>query len=193
MPLSTVLGAQSLVQPAVCTTATRPASPYTGQAIYDTTLSQVLVYNGTAFAPVSRVLQVVGASSTTAVATTSTSYVTSGLAATITPSSSSNKVLVQASFSYDMSSSSVIPFTTLFRGTVAGTNLATGSEACFAMQLVNGVGQTRGVITAQFLDSPATTSATTYTVGIRVNSATITFTAMIGGATGTIVLTEVSA
>ena len=53
MPLSTVLGAQSLVQPAVCTTATRPASPYTGQAIYDTTVSQVLVYNGTAFASVS--------------------------------------------------------------------------------------------------------------------------------------------
>ena len=49
MPLSTVLGAQSLVQPAVCTTATRPASPYTGQAIYDTTLAQTLVYNGSAF------------------------------------------------------------------------------------------------------------------------------------------------
>jgi hypothetical protein len=49
MPLSTVLGAQSLVQPAVCTTATRPASPYTGQAIYDTTLSQTLVYNGSAW------------------------------------------------------------------------------------------------------------------------------------------------
>jgi hypothetical protein len=49
MPLSTVLGAQSLVQPAVCTTATRPASPYTGQAIYDTTLAQTLVYNGSAW------------------------------------------------------------------------------------------------------------------------------------------------
>jgi hypothetical protein len=49
MPLSTVLGAQSLVQPAVCTTATRPASPYTGQAIYDTTISALLVWNGTAW------------------------------------------------------------------------------------------------------------------------------------------------
>jgi hypothetical protein len=49
MPLSTVLGAQSLVQPAVCTTATRPASPYTGQAIYDTTTATVLVWNGTAW------------------------------------------------------------------------------------------------------------------------------------------------
>jgi len=49
MPLSTVLGAQSLVQPAVCTTATRPASPYTGQAIYDTTISALLIWNGTAW------------------------------------------------------------------------------------------------------------------------------------------------
>jgi hypothetical protein len=49
MPLSTVLGAQSLIKPGVCTTATRPASPYTGQMIYDTTLSQTLIYNGTAW------------------------------------------------------------------------------------------------------------------------------------------------
>ena len=49
MPLSTVLGAQSLIKPGVCTTATRPASPYTGQMIYDTTLSQTLVYNGSAW------------------------------------------------------------------------------------------------------------------------------------------------
>jgi hypothetical protein len=49
MPLSTVLGAQSLVQPAVCTTATRPASPYTGQAIYDTTTASQLIWNGIAW------------------------------------------------------------------------------------------------------------------------------------------------
>ena len=49
MPLSTVLGAQSLIKPGVCTTATRPASPYTGQMIYDTTTSTALVWNGTAW------------------------------------------------------------------------------------------------------------------------------------------------
>jgi hypothetical protein len=69
MPLSTVLGAQSLVQPAVCTTATRPASPYTGQAIYDTTLSQVLVYNGTAWAGVGALVPVVSATTVTAATT----------------------------------------------------------------------------------------------------------------------------
>jgi hypothetical protein len=62
MPLSTVLGAQSLVQPAVCTTATRPASPYTGQAIYDTTLAQVLVYSGAAWVVQSGALVFIAAS-----------------------------------------------------------------------------------------------------------------------------------
>lgn len=52
MPLSTVLGAQSLIKPGVCTTATRPASPYTGQMIYDTTVAAAMVYNGTAWAVV---------------------------------------------------------------------------------------------------------------------------------------------
>jgi hypothetical protein len=33
----------------VCTTATRPASPYTGQAIYDTTTATQLIWNGTAW------------------------------------------------------------------------------------------------------------------------------------------------
>ena len=49
MPLSTVLGAQSVVKPGVCTTATRPASPFTGQLIYDTDLSQTLAWNGSAW------------------------------------------------------------------------------------------------------------------------------------------------
>ena len=51
MPLSTVLGAQSLVKPGVCTTATRPASPYEGQMIYETDTDKVLVWNGSAWYP----------------------------------------------------------------------------------------------------------------------------------------------
>ena len=49
MPLSTVLGAQSLIKPGVCTTATRPSAPFVGQLIYDTTTTTVLVWNGTAW------------------------------------------------------------------------------------------------------------------------------------------------
>lgn len=49
MPLSSVLGAQSLVRPGVCTSTTRPASPFEGQVIYETDTDNTLVYNGTAW------------------------------------------------------------------------------------------------------------------------------------------------
>jgi hypothetical protein len=169
MPLSTVLGAQSLVQPAVCTTATRPASPYTGQAIYDTTVSQVLVYNGTAFAPVSRVLQVVNAVYAVATTTTSTSYVTSGLSASITPTLNTSKILVLMSNSFGMNGANDGIFT-LFRGTVAGTDLATTAGIGFASVYVGGSNPTAVPGGLTYLDSPATTSATTYTIGIKCKS-----------------------
>lgn len=139
-----------------------------------------------------RVLQVVSASSTTAVATTSATYVTSGLAATITPSSSSSKIYIVATFPYDSSTGASQAHATLFRGTVAGTNLAAGGDPTFGNILAVSGGQLRGTYTASFLDSPATTSATTYTVGIK-SGASPTFTAMINGSTGTITLMEISA
>lgn len=46
MPLSSVVGAQSIVRPGVCTSSTRPASPYDGQVIYETDTDKTLVYNG---------------------------------------------------------------------------------------------------------------------------------------------------
>jgi len=137
-----------------------------------------------------RTLQVVAVSSTTAVATTSTSFVTSGLSTSITPSSSSSKILVQVTFPFDSSSGGTQAHGTLFRGTVAGTNLAAGGDPTTGNIL--GTGQLRGTYTASFLDSPATTSATTYTVGIKVSTGT-TLTAMINGSTGTLVVSEISA
>lgn len=47
MPLSSVVGAQSIVKPGVCTSTTRPASPYDGQVIYETDTDRAMVYNGT--------------------------------------------------------------------------------------------------------------------------------------------------
>ena len=55
MPLSSVLGAQSLVRPGVCTSSTRPASPFEGQVIYETDTKKTLVYNGSAWAILSDV------------------------------------------------------------------------------------------------------------------------------------------
>lgn len=47
MPLSSVIGSSSIMQPGVCTSTTRPASPYDGQVIYETDTDKTLVYNGT--------------------------------------------------------------------------------------------------------------------------------------------------
>jgi hypothetical protein len=46
MPLSSVVGAQSIVKPGVCTSSTRPASPYDGQVIYMTDVDQTAVWDG---------------------------------------------------------------------------------------------------------------------------------------------------
>jgi hypothetical protein len=49
MPFSSVLGAQSIVKPGVCTSGTRPAVPFDGQMIYETDTDRTLVWNGAAW------------------------------------------------------------------------------------------------------------------------------------------------
>lgn len=47
MPFSSVIGSSSIMQPGVCTSTTRPGSPYDGQVIYETDTDKTLVWNGT--------------------------------------------------------------------------------------------------------------------------------------------------
>jgi hypothetical protein len=49
MPLSSVVGAQSIIRPGVCTSSTRPASPYDGQVIYETDTDKIAVYDSSAW------------------------------------------------------------------------------------------------------------------------------------------------
>ena len=51
MPLSNYLPNSRISQAGVCTSATRPASPYEGQMIYETDTDKVLVWNGTGWYP----------------------------------------------------------------------------------------------------------------------------------------------
>jgi hypothetical protein len=137
-----------------------------------------------------RVLQVVSATSVTAVSTTSSSYVTSGLTATITPSATSSKIYVVATLPIKVNSAGLCSVS-LFRGTVAGTNLAVGAVPTFGYAYTFG-GEIRWTYAMSILDSPSTVSAQAYTVGITTNSSN-TIEAMNGGSTGTITLMEISA
>lgn len=47
MGFSSIIGASSVIRPGVCTSTTRPSSPYDGQVIYETDTRQTLVFNGT--------------------------------------------------------------------------------------------------------------------------------------------------
>jgi len=115
-----------------------------------------------------RVLQVVNVTKTDVFTTTSTSFTdVTGLSASITPSNSSSKILVMVSFYFSSSSSSGYPIARILRGSTAiYVGDSAGSRTPALVQtgggLFNSDGGTGFCVSAQFLDSPATTSATTY-------------------------------
>ena len=111
-----------------------------------------------------RVLQVVQGTLSTVAQTTSTSYVTTGLTATITPTSTSSLVLVMYAGTQG-AQSGIISYSTVFRGTTAGTNLATA--AGFTVVYSTASGTTDSGAGGIILDSPATASAQVYTVAIK--------------------------
>lgn len=119
------------------------------------------------------VIQVVNAAYSTATSTTSTSYVTTGLTASITPTSTSNKILVLVSLPVDTDSLGTYSAKyTLFRGTVAGTNLGDSNQGFGGfVAFQNGAPYVAMYIAASFCinyyDSPATVSSQTYTVAMK--------------------------
>ena len=133
-----------------------------------------------------RILQVVQGTHSTVVSTTSTAFVTTNLSASITPSSTSSKVLAFYSGTYGGASNAVEMYTAIFRGTVAGTNLSINSMYANATSWY-------GTASKMYLDSPATTSATTYTVGFRTGNASAAATAQITNQQSTLILMEISA
>ena len=66
MPLSSVLGASTLIKPGVVTSSTRPAVPYEGQLIYETDTDRIAAYSGSAWVTQNSLQYVTGASFTSA-------------------------------------------------------------------------------------------------------------------------------
>lgn len=189
MTLSTVLGAQSVVKPGVCTTATRPASPFEGQMIYDTTVDTTLVWNGSAWIGASgKVLQVVAATTSTQATSSSSALADTGLTATITPTSTSSKVLVYVSQNGVGKGNNAYAVIKLLRGATAINTL--DETAAYT----NSVAENRvGSVSGMYLDTPATTSATTYKTQFSSASGIASVYVQLSNATSSIVLMEISA
>ena len=112
-----------------------------------------------------KVLQVVTSTDDTVRTTTSTSFVTGTLAVSITPSSSSNKVFVVTSGTAYYNQSNKRFRATIYRGS---TNLD-GDGSNGLIQGYSGSSTTLSSMGMTILDSPSTTSSTTYTVYFRAD------------------------
>jgi hypothetical protein len=133
---------------------------------------------GTTTLPTGSVLQVVSATLKSAVAISSNetnTYVASGLTATITPSSTSSKILVSVNMFYGFGPSGTMHFR-LARGTdsticIGDTGLSNQLRDTAAVR-TNGTPYVLEMnsIPMQHLDSPSTTSATTYSVMITMGA-----------------------
>jgi hypothetical protein len=112
-----------------------------------------------------QVIQVVQTVVTTAFSTSSGSLVDiTGLTASITPSSASNKVLIITHVYTGNGENSGYPRFSLFRGaTQINLGASAGSATRESMTLgVNVGGGQMATVSSCFLDSPSTTSSTTY-------------------------------
>lgn len=147
----------------VCTSTTRPSGPYEGQMIYETDTDMVAIWNGTAWRYVSAttatsgtVLQVVTGTTSTSLNSSTSTFATTGLTATITPKSTSSKILA------------LVSQNGLLKQNVTGISLRLVRDSTvisdFAIEH-NKTNTSLLIVTSasvSYLDSPSTTSATTY-------------------------------
>ena len=112
--------------------------------------------------PAGSVLQVVSASSGTQVINNTSTYTDTGLTVNITPTSASNKVLIFASVPFQIGSNggSIQAKFNIVRGT---TDLVSN----LAVLNISGIVMSANVQKMLFLDSPNTTSSTTYKIQFK--------------------------
>jgi hypothetical protein len=128
-------------------------------------------YNGTAWVPLGggAILQLVQGVKSDTFSTSSTSFVDiTSLTATITPTSATSKILVQAVMSISADQNNTTALFKLFRGsTEIGLGDAAGSRLRTAFPRVGSTTSNNISVVSNFLDTPATTSATTYKIQMR--------------------------
>ena len=144
-----------------------------------------------------KILQVVQATTSTLKAISTTAYADSNLTASITPSSASSKVLIlvtQPLFTGNTASDEVIAKWQLLRSSTAILeNTRIGHYAETASPA--GANQWMSYVTASYLDSPSTTSSTTYKtqIGSTTSAGNIDVQAQVANLTAVMILMEVGA
>lgn len=137
--------------------------------------------------PAGSVLQVVNGTTATTVSTTSSTYADTGLTATITPSSTSSKILVLANVPDAHNGATVsLLYLNLVRDSTQIIEFVRHGDFNSGVSIVTYGGST------SYLDSPATTSATTYKVQFKVHTNGGSQQLFLASSTGTITLMEIA-
>lgn len=163
------------LKPGVCTSSNRPANPFDGMMIYETDTNLVRIWNGSAWKTLAysdytsgSVIQTVSATKTDSFSTTSTTFVDiTGVSVSITPTSTTSNILIWANGVAGNTVSSEIACINLVRGS---TNIAQSTGSGTANQTVSintASTSANSGFAFSFLDSPSTTSATTYKLQAR--------------------------
>ena len=118
----------------------------------------ITMASGKGLAATGHVLQVVNAKTTTQTTSNSTSYADTALTASITPTSSSSKILIIANF---------ILYPANAGGGHAVVGLNRGGTLIYDRAGYNSVGSSQITSAFNYLDTPSTTSATTYTCRLK--------------------------
>ena len=134
--------------------------------------------------PTGSVLQVVQATHSTQVASTSTSWTNMSLSASITPSASSSKVLVILNYVGAVTSDNHL-YIQILRDS---TSILSNGSARFAQS----AGVSGGGLTLNKLDSPSTTSAVTYSGQFHTRDSGENVIVQYGNTPSTITLLEVA-
>ena len=142
--------------------------------------------------PAGSVIQVVQGTTATSVDITTTSYTDIGLSASITPSSASNKILILVNVSADGVKQSNLIFDT-FTNIVRNSTQVFQKCSGFAGATVSATGFWYMPVnpSMNYLDSPNTTSATTYKVQAKLND-TGTLRTQINNGNSSIILMEIA-
>jgi hypothetical protein len=180
MGIDAAYGIGSLKQ-GVCTSSTRPASPFEGQQIYETDTDVLAIWNGSAWRYIAAttptngtVLQVVSTTKVDTFSTTSTgSFVdVTGLSVSITPKSSSSKVFV----TFHISNGNAGANHNMYNLLRNSTNLAQPSADAYSSTAGSShIGGDQDFKTVSFshLDSPSSTSSITYKIQAKTSGATL--------------------
>jgi hypothetical protein len=178
-------------------------SPTEGMLTYLEDTNKYESYNGSAWVALggSAILQVVSVTKVDAFTTTSTSYTDiTGLSATITPSSTSSKILVLSKISINPRINSLGDIQLLRGASVIGGGTAVGNRVSGMSTFFTNEILGTGDLSTNFLDSPASVSSQTYKLQVRTQygtlgintSATDDNLAVIARTSSTITLMEVA-